>query len=96
MTIDTLSNLYPVHQIGSDGFNWWIGQIESVRADDKKGGGRYKVRILGLHPKECIQVGSDQLPWARVMMPVTFPHTPGGATAVHDQHSPGVWVVGFF
>tara|TARA_B100001250_G_scaffold227920_1_gene195629 strand:- start:1292 stop:4120 length:2829 start_codon:yes stop_codon:yes gene_type:complete len=96
MTIDTLSSLYPVHQIGSDGFNWWIGQIESVRADDKKGGGRYKVRILGLHPKECIQVGSDQLPWARVMMPVTFPHTPGGATAVHDQLSSGVWVVGFF
>ncbi len=96
MTIDTLSSLFPIHQIGSDGFNWWIGQIESVRADDKKGGGRYKVRIMGLHPKQCVQVGSDQLPWARVMMPVTYPHTPGGVTSASDQLSPGIWVVGFF
>ena len=31
-----------------------------------------------------------------VMMPVTNPHTPGGATSVSDQLGLGVWVVGFY
>ena len=30
------------------------------------------------------------------MMPVTNPHTPGGATSVSDQPGLGVWVVGFY
>ena len=94
--MDGMSGLYPINQIGSDGFSWWIGQIESEKKDDEKGSGRYKVRIVGVHPKECDIVPWNDLPWAMVMMPVTNPHTPGGATSVSDQLGLGVWVVGFY
>lgn len=94
--MDTLSNLYPTNQIGSDGFNWWIGQIESDRKGDSKQSGRYRVRIVGYHPSSCDVVDTQDLPWASTMMPVTNPHTPGGSTSVSDQLGPGVWVVGFF
>ena len=40
-----LSSLFPIHQIGADGFSWWIGQIESNKNEDPKNSGRYKVRI---------------------------------------------------
>lgn len=94
--MDLLSNLYPINQIGSDGFSWWIGQIESKKESDPKRSGRYRVRIVGIHPEDCAAVPSDALPWATVMMPVTSPHTPGGSTSVSDQLGPGVWCVGFF
>ena len=94
--MDALSGLYPTYQIGSDGFNWWIGQIESDKKKDFKQSGRYRVRIVGYHPASCDAVDTEDLPWASTMMPVTNPHTPGGSTAVSDQLGPGVWVVGFF
>jgi len=94
--MDALSSLYPTNQIGSDGFSWWIGQIESDKTGDFKQSGRYRVRIVGYHPQSCDVVSTDDLPWAMVMMPVTNPHTPGGATSVSDQLGPGIWVVGFF
>ena len=63
MTIDNaLNELYPVHQIGSDGFNWWIGQIEQDHRKDPKKSGRCKVRIVGLHPQTCDIVDDDDLP----------------------------------
>ncbi len=31
-----LSSLFPVHQIGADGFSWWIGQVESEKGADPK------------------------------------------------------------
>ena len=97
MTIDTaLNQLYPVNQIGSDGFNWWIGQIEERSKEDPKGSGRCKVRIVGLHPQSCDIVSNEDLPWAQVMMPVTNPHIPGACVSVSDQLYQGVWVVGFF
>jgi len=97
MTIDTaLNQLYPVNQIGSDGFNWWIGQIEEMSRDDPKGSGRCKVRIVGLHPQSCSVVTNEDLPWAQVMMPVTNPHVPGACVSVSDQLYKGVWVLGFF
>jgi len=94
--MDALSSLYPKHQIGSDGFQWWIGQIESKKKDDPKRSGRYKVRIVGVHPKTCDFVNSVDLPWAICMMPVTNPHIAGGVASVSDQLEPGVWVIGFF
>ena len=94
--MDSLNGLYPINQIGSDGFSWWIGQVESEKADDEKLSGRYKVRIVGAHPKSCEAVSWDDLPWAITMMPVTNPHTPGGATSVSDQLGKGVWVIGFY
>lgn len=94
--MDALSSLYPTNQIGSDGFAWWIGQIESDKQGDFKQSGRYRVRIVGYHPQSCDVVDTQDLPFASTMMPVTNPHTPGGSTSVSDQLGPGVWVVGFF
>ena len=50
-----LNGLYPVNQIGGDGFQWWIGQIESDKKGDFKQSGRYKVRIVGHHPSSVMQ-----------------------------------------
>ena len=96
MTDSALSSLYPTHNIGTDGFNWFIGQIESDTGEDLKGSGRYRVRIVGHHPQTCEIVSSETLGWAQTMMPVTSPHTPGGSTSVSDQLESGTWVVGFF
>ena len=96
MTDSSLQSLYPVNQIGADGFNWWIGQIEKDSRDDPKGSGRCKVRIVGLHPQSCDIVGDDDLPWATTIMPVTNPHSPGGIFSVTPKLRSGHWVVGFF
>lgn len=94
--MDALNHLYPTNQIGKDGFFWWIGQIESDKTGDFKQSGRYRVRIVGHHPQLCEDIKTEDLPLALCMMPVTNPHTPGGATSVSDQLGPGVWVIGFF
>ena len=97
MTIDSaLNELYPIHQIGSDGFRWWIGQVETPTTEDPKKSGRCKVRIVGLHPKNCNSVKTDDLPWAISTFPVTTPHIPGSSTTVSNQLNKGVWVIGFF
>lgn len=91
-----LSSLFPVHQIGSDGFNWWIGQIESNKDDDPKKSGRFRVRIVGQHLKECDAVPTSELPWANVMMPVTTPFSDGLTTGASVGLEQGNWVVGFY
>ena len=96
MIDSSLSNLYPIVQIGSDGFQWWIGQIESEKQTDLKGGDRWKVRIIGIHPQTCDEVKSEDLPWAICMHSVSNPHTPGGNVSVTTQLADGAWVVGFF
>ena len=40
--MDGMSGLYPINQIGSDGFSWWIGQIESEKKDDEK---KFKINL---------------------------------------------------
>ena len=42
MTDSALQSLYPVNQIGADGFNWWIGQVEKDSREDPKVSGRCK------------------------------------------------------
>ena len=91
-----LSSLFPTHQIGADGFSWWIGQIESDLKDDPKKSGRYRVRIVGVHLKECDATPSEALPWAQVMLPVTTPFSDGGKTGATVGLSVGNWVVGFY
>lgn len=91
-----LSSLFPSHQVGSDGFNWWIGQIESNSSDDPKKSGRYKVRIVGQHLKDCNSTATKDLPWANVMMPVTVPFTDGGTSGGTVNLKIGNWVVGFY
>lgn len=91
-----LSSLFPVHQIGADGFAWWVGQIESSKNGDPKKSGRYQVRVVGQHLKDCDATPSDQLPWAQVMMPVTSPFSDGGVTGATVDLREGNWVVGFY
>lgn len=97
------SSLFPINQIGADGFQWWIGQIESPRVynpetkqGDPKRSGRYKVRIVGEHLKSCDITPSSELPWAQVMMPVTTPWSDGGVTGVSIGLDVGSWVIGFW
>lgn len=92
----TLASLYPIHQIGSDGFNWWVGQIESNKGDDPKKSGRYRVRIIGQHLKDCDSTKTEDLPWASVMMPVTAPFTDGLTSGASVGLEQGNWVIGFY
>jgi len=93
---EVLSQLMPVYRIGSDGFQWWIGQIEDTSQfkENTKGYFRYKVRIVGTHVRSCEVTKVEDLPWAQVMMPVTSPMGPrnGG----DPQLEPGQWVLGFY
>jgi len=91
-----LSALFPIHQIGSDGFNWWVGQIETNKDADPKKSGRYRVRIVGQHLKDCDAIPTNELPWASVMMPVTTPFTDGLTTGASIGLEQGNWVVGFY
>ena len=91
-----LSSLFPIHQIGADGFSWWIGQIESNKNEDPKNSGRYRVRVVGQHLKSGEATPTEQLPWAQVMMPVTTPFSDGGKTGASVGLNLGNWVVGFY
>jgi hypothetical protein len=93
-----LSSIIPTQQIGNDGFNWWVGQVEGTAADEpnNKGGTRYKVRIVGVHPQSFELLPTADLPWANVMMPVTVPFMPGNEGGASSQLKPGCWVVGFY
>ena len=93
-----LSQLTPVHRIGQDGFNWWVGQIEGTASDEEnnKGGYRYKVRIVGEHPADKTILDTPDLPWATVIMPVNSPFTPGNIAGGDPQLVPGGWVIGFY
>ena len=93
-----LSQLIPTQRIGNDGFIWWIGQIEGTAADEanNKGGYRYKVRIIGDHPRSKELLDTPQLPWANVLMPVTAPFMPGNIGGGHPQLVKGCWVMGFY
>ena len=93
-----LSQLIPTQRIGSDGFNWWVGQVEQTAAEEKtnKGGYRFKVRIVGDHPSSKEILDTKDLPWANVMMPVNVPFMPGNVGGAHPQLIKGCWVVGFY
>ena len=94
---EALSRLVPTYKIGNDGLSWWVGQIEQTASDTQgKGGWRYKVAIVGEHPKSKTLVQTKQLPWATVMMPVTAPFMPGNIGGASAQLIPGCWVIGFY
>lgn len=92
----TLASLFPLNQIGSDGFNWWIGQVESKKNGDPKKAGRYRVRIVGQHLKDCDAMRTDQLPWASTMMPVTTPRSSSNNAGASVNLDQGDWVIGFY
>ena len=96
--MDLFSQINPTGRIGQDGFSWWIGQIEGNARDEvnNKGGYRFKVRIIGDHPKDPEILSTADLPWANVMMPVNVPFLPGNLGGAHPQLQIGCWVIGFY
>ena len=94
---EALSRLIPSHTIGNDGLSWWVGQIEETASETEgKGGWRYKVAIVGEHPKDKEIVQTKNLPWATVIMPVSAPFMPGNIGGASCQLIPGCWVIGFY
>lgn len=89
-----LSSLFPIYKVGSDGFSWWIGQVENNK--DDKNSGRVQVRIVGQHHREGDITATEDLPWANVMMPANVPYSDGGTTGATNNLQVGSWVVGFF
>ena len=79
--------------MGMDGFVWFTGVVEDRNDPSKLG--RVKVRCLGIHTENKVDIPTEDLPWAHVMHPVTDPSMNGMG------HTPsfmveGTWVVGFF
>lgn len=86
--------------IGRDGFRWWIGQIppESSHGGQINGAGwgnRFKVRIMGYHPYNTVELPNEDLPWAQCLLPTTS-GTGAGNNATSVKVSPGDTVFGFF
>jgi hypothetical protein len=86
--------------VGRDGFLWWIGQVAPESAQkkqlDKEGwGNRRKVRIMGYHPSNEVDLSNDDLPWAQVLLSATD-GSGAGNYATSIKISPGDSVFGFF
>ena len=79
--------------MGQDGFTWFVGVVEN-RNDPAKLS-RVQVRCLGYHTEDLVDIPSDDLPWAHVMMPVTDPSMQGLGTSPSFLVE-GTWVLGFF
>lgn len=73
--------------LGKDGFNWWVGVVES--RIDPLNLGRVRVRIFGWHTDNLNELPSEDLPWAHPLLPANakdFSNTP------YEND----WIVGFF
>ena len=86
--------------IGRDGFRWWVGQIppESSHGGQINGAGwgnRFKVRIMGYHPYNTVELPNEDLPWAQCLLPTTS-GTGAGNNSTTVKVSPGDSVFGFF
>ena len=86
--------------LGRDGFVWWIGQIAPFSANEAQDGEngwgcRYKVRIMGYHPYNLVELADAELPWAIVMRPPGTGTGSGGMSkTIH--YNQGDTVIGFF
>ena len=86
--------------LGRDGFRWWIGQIPPEKAHGGQingagWGNRFKVRIMGYHPYNTVELPNEDLPWAQCLLPTTS-GTGAGNNATTVKVSPGDTVFGFF
>jgi hypothetical protein len=73
--------------LGKDGFNWWVGVVET--RVDPLGLGRCQIRIFGWHTMDKTELPTKELPWATPMYPINNSKT-FSAPMVDD------WIVGFF
>lgn len=79
--------------IGAQGFRWFIARVEDVKDPEKNG--RVRIRVISLHSENKGQLPKDNLPWARVLMPVTSPSLNGVGTSPTGIDVDST-VVGFF
>ncbi len=79
--------------MGMDGFVWWTGVVED-RNDPAKLG-RVRVRCLGLHTEDKVEIPTEALPWAHVMHTIHDPSMQGMGTTPSFLVE-GTWCVGFF
>ena len=79
-----------VDQYAHGTFTWFIGSVEDI--NDTENLNRVKVRAYGYY--DNIEIKTDDLPWATVMMPVTSASIKGNGSNHHLEV--GSWVVGFF
>lgn len=78
---------------GKNGFTWFVGVVED-RMDPEKLG-RVRVRCLGHHSPNKVDIPTEHLPWSTVMAPTTNPSMDGlGSTPPFLVE--GSWVTGFF
>ena len=73
--------------------NWFTGVVEDV--GDPLQQGRVRVRCLGYHTSDTVELPKEDLPWATQIMPVTSPCVSGIGQSATGLF-PGSWVFGFF
>ena len=79
--------------MGMDGFVWFTGVVEDRNDPSKLG--RVRVRCLGLHTENKVNIPTEDLPWAHIMQSTNNPSMQGlGNTPTFLVE--GTWVVGFF
>ena len=93
-------SFFKTNFIGQDGFTWWIGKIAPIEAQGKQvsgdgWGNRFKVRIIGYHPRNKSELKDIDLPWAIALLPATA-GTGGANKGQSVRYRPGDSVVGFF
>jgi len=79
--------------MGMDGFVWWTGVVED-RNDPAKLG-RVRVRCLGFHTEDKVDIPTEALPWAHVMQTIHDPSMQGMGTTPPFLVE-GTWCIGFF
>ena len=78
--------------LGFNNFIWFVGVVED-RNDPQKLG-RVRVRVLGSHVGDKVQLPTEDLPWAQVVHPVTSSGISGLGHTTFLVH--GTWVFGYF
>ena len=79
--------------MGKTGFQWFVGVVEDRQ--DPKHLGRLRVRCLGYHTEDLIELPTADLPWSHVMNPITSAAVSGMGQSPLGAVE-GSWVVGFF
>ena len=77
----------------NNSFNWWVGVVEDV--NDPLKIGRLRVRIVGFHSQNKIEVPTEALPWSTCILPITSASVSGVGISPTGI-VPGSHVVGFF
>jgi hypothetical protein len=79
--------------LGRNGFIWFNGVVEDRQ--DPQYLGRVRVRCIGFHTADKIELPTADLPWAMVALPITSPGISGLGSSPSFLVE-GSWVYGYF